>query len=168
MHIKTKETVQKTLSQYRWDDVASWHHTGTGKECTFSRPVYQKGDLTVTQKKWYDGFGVEVTTPDYTMYITSGHRLSSFYQDKSVQYYSLSVATTQNETKVYQAAMDEEGFADIHGDRRYLFRFMENLPDKYFTLDVDEKAKHISTYWMKPRCLPLRSKQRIVEMGREG
>ncbi len=146
MQINTPRTVQKTLEKYRWNDLENWQETGDGN---FQRPVYQKGEISILQKKWPEGQGIEVETPDYTMYVGMGYHLNVFEGHSATKYYSLSVAATRSEKKLYQSMMDEAGYKSIQGDRQHLLRFKESLPEKYFSLEVDEKAHYVASFWMR-------------------
>ncbi len=149
MQIKTKETVQKTLAKYRWDDLENWEPKGNVKDRTFQRLVYQKDNVAIMQRKWANGYGISLETPEYTLYISSGQHPDFFAKKKLTPYYAISIATTHAERKVYQDMMDEKGFKDIRGNRDLLFHFMENVPDRFWEIAIDEKANHISTYWMR-------------------
>ncbi len=166
MQIDTQKTVEQTLAKYQWSDLENWQKTTDGKSDIFSREVYRKNNLTILQRKWPEGQGISVETPDYTLFISTGYHLNQFNTKKQTKYYSLDIATTMSEKKVYQSILDEAGFQNIKGDRVYLFHFMENLPDCYFDLVVDPKAKHISTFWMNPRRSFIYSKNHAVNMGK--
>ena len=162
MRIKTKETVEKIMAKYRWDDLEDWKQEGAGVNKVFFRPVYQKNNLNIRQTLGAAGQGVVMETPEYALYVSTGLHLDFFTKRELTPYYSLSIATALNEKKVYQDMMDEKGFKDIRGNREILFHFAENVPESYFDIAVDEKATHISTHWMRiPREIGRKHKIRL-------
>lgn len=169
MQIKTKETVQNTLNKYCWDNAQGWHKNPlTG---TLVRDVYQKGNLAIRQEIQSDRQAVFFETPEYTMAVSQGVHpdMMTIAQSKNVPFYSLSIFTTNSDKNVYNSFTDDVGYMNIGGDRQFLFHFLEKLPDAYFVLDKDEEAQHISSCWMRPRNIAVRSKvrHRFIDKERE-
>ena len=152
MQIKTKETVQNTLKKYRWDSAIGWSKKPLGG---FSRDVYQKSGLSIRQEINQNEQAVVFEIPQLTMVVSSGKHpdLMTIAQSKDVPFYSLSVFSTISEKTLYKSFVDDAGYKDISGDRQMILNFLEKVPDAYFVLDKDENASHVSTCWMRPRCL---------------
>lgn len=164
MRIKTKETVEKIMAKYRWDNLEDWKQEGTGSNKIFVHSVYQTDRLNIRQTLGAEGQGISMETPDYTLYVSTGQHSDPFTKKELTPYYSLSIATTQGEKKVYQDMIDEKGFKDIRGNRDILFHFVENVPERYFEIAVDEKATHISTHWTRlPREIGKKNKRLTKE-----
>ena len=166
MHIDTKKTVEKTFSQYRWDDLENWTQNGS----LSTRQIYKDEGLIIYQQINDTNRQVIFETPEYTMRISTGSRRNLMYDsNENVRYYALNVETTMNERNVYHSLIDNAEYREIKGERRHILNFEKILPPKYFILEKDENARHISTYWMRiPRSIfSNRSKRSTLSKERE-
>lgn len=167
MQIDTQKTVQKTLDKYRWDDLEKWQKDSLGG---FSRDVYRCKDLLIRQQMQGGCQSVCFETPECTMYVSSGKHpdMMTLGQSKDVKYHCLSITTTLGERKLYQSLVDESGYMNITGDRRFILNFLEKTPDEFFVLDKDENAKHISSCYMRPQRIihSVRPRHRLIDKER--
>ena len=149
MQILTRETVEKTFAKHHWDDSKGWQKDLCGG---LVRTVYQKENLSVHQYKHKDYQSVIFEMPKYIVYITGGtwkNIMQPNSKKEQPHFYSLSVSSSLSDRTLYRSVIDTVGYKDIHGDRDIVLDLFKKIPEQYFTLEKDEHAKYVSTYWMR-------------------
>lgn len=150
MQIDAQKTVQQTHALYQWDDLRNWTQRGT----ILTRHIYRDENLVIYQQIRSGNRQVVFETPEYTMRVSTGlHKdLMGNERGKKVPYYALGITATVSGRNVYRSLIDEGGYQNIEGDRQYIFDFEKMLPKKYFSLEKDEDAPYVSTYWIRTGC----------------
>ncbi len=147
MQIDTKKTVNQTFGQYRWDDLGNWNIG----DSVLTRHVLHDDNLIIYQQIHADNYQVVYETPEYTLRLSMGlhNDLSSNQEKKQTTYYAINLETTMGERNLYNSSIDDTGYQSIKGNRQYVLDFEKILPKKYFSLEKNEDAPHISTCWVK-------------------